>query len=78
MTGRLVSEYPVAKVRDLIARTLERVVAERAPVLEMRDVSVSLWRWEYEILLLPLSEGGGRVDTVYSLPQIGAEIRRGR
>ncbi|MBI3507796.1 MAG: PAS domain-containing protein [Proteobacteria bacterium] len=76
MTGKPLAEYPNPKVRDLIRRTLLRVVDTRAPVREMRDVTVSLWRWEYEILLVPLSADGATVDTIYSLPQIGSEIRR--
>ncbi|MBL8834578.1 MAG: PAS domain-containing protein [Rhodospirillales bacterium] len=76
MTGKPLSAYGDPKVRELIRRTLVRVVETRAPVLEMRDIAVSLWRWEYEILLVPLSADGRNVDTVYSLPQIGSEIRR--
>lgn len=76
MTGLLVSQYPETKVRELIRRTLARVVETRAPVLEMRNVAISHWRYEYEIFLVPLSADGVHVDTVYSLPQIGAEIRR--
>ncbi len=76
MSGRPLSDYPEPRVREIIARTLARVVATRAPVREMRDIAVSAWRWEYEILLVPLSRDGTRVDAIYSLPQIGAEIRR--
>ncbi len=76
MTGKSLSDYREPKVRDLIRRTLLRVVDARAPVLEMRNITVSLWRWEYEILLVPLSADGRNVDTIYSLPQIGSEIRR--
>ncbi|CAN0414021.1 unnamed protein product, partial [Phaeothamnion confervicola] len=66
MTGRLVSDYPEPRVRDLIRRTLVRVVETAAPVLEMRNITISHWRWEYEIFLVPLSDDGVRVDTVYS------------
>jgi hypothetical protein len=76
MTGKSLADYPESRVRELIRRTLLRVVATRAPVLEMRDITISLWRWEYEILLVPLSADGQNVDTIYSLPQIGSEIRR--
>lgn len=78
MTGRTLDEYPEPRVREVIRRTLLRVVNARAPVRDMRDITVSLWRWEYEILLVPLSRDGETVDTIYSLPQIGAEIRRPR
>lgn len=76
MTGKSLADYSEPRVRELIRRTLLRVVDTRAPVLEMRNITVSLWRWEYEILLVPLSGDGRNVDTVYSLPQIGSEIRR--
>jgi len=76
MTGKALSDYSEPRVRELIRCTLLRVVDTRAPALEMRDITVSLWRWEYEILLVPLSADGQNVDTVYSLPQIGSEIRR--
>ncbi len=76
MTGRPLADYPDAKVREVIRRTLQRVVDTRAPVREMRDITVSLWRWEYEILLVPVAGDCGRVETIYSLPQIGSEIRR--
>lgn len=76
MTGKLVSQYPEPKVRELIRRTLMRVVQTKTPVLEMRNVTISHWRWEYEIFLVPISNDGMRVETVYSLPQIGSEIRR--
>jgi hypothetical protein len=76
MTGKSLAAYSEPRVRELIRRTLLRVVDSRAPVLEMRDITISLWRWEYEILLVPLSADGLNVDTIYSLPQIGSEIRR--
>ncbi len=78
MTGRTLDEYPEPRVREIIRRTLARVVRSRSPAREMRDITVSLWRWEYEILLVPLSRDGENVDTIYSLPHIGAEIRRPR
>jgi hypothetical protein len=76
MTGKSLAEYPEPRVREVIRRTLARVVETRAPVRDLRDITVSLWRWEYEILLVPMSHDGMRVDAIYSLPQIGAEIRR--
>jgi hypothetical protein len=76
MSGRLLADYPDPKIREVIRRTLQSVVDTRAPVREMRDITVSLWRWEYEILLVPLAGSCGQVETIYSLPQIGSEIRR--
>lgn len=76
MTGKSLADYSEPHVRETIRRSLLRVVGARAPALEMRDITVSLWRWEYEILLVPLSVDGHNVDTIYSLPQIGSEIRR--
>lgn len=76
MTGKSLADYPEPRVRGLIRHSLLNVVGTRAPVLEKRDITVSLWRWEYEILLVPLSADGQDVDTIYSLPQIGSEIRR--
>lgn len=76
MTGKSLDDYSEPRVRELIRHSLLHVVGTRAPVLEKRDITVSLWRWEYEILLVPLSADGRNVDTIYSLPQIGSEIRR--
>jgi hypothetical protein len=76
MTGKSLADYPEPRVRELIRHSLLSVVGTRAPVLEKRDITISLWRWEYEILLVPLSADGRNVDTIYSLPQIGSEIRR--
>jgi len=76
MTGKSLADYPEPRVRELIRHSLLGVVGTRAPVLEKRDITVSLWRWEYEILLVPLSADGYSVDLIYSLPQIGSEIRR--
>ncbi len=76
MTGKSLADYSDPRVRELIRRSLLQVLETRAPVSQMRDITVSLWRWEYEILLVPLSADGHSVDTVYSLPQIGSEIRR--
>jgi len=74
MTGRRLSLYPDAPVRAMMQATLDDVVAARAPMLVYRDFIFNRAPRRYELLLLPLSAGGGAaVDMILSMPGFDGE-----
>jgi hypothetical protein len=68
MTGKRLSKYPDAPVRALMQTTLDAVVAARVPMLVHRDFLFNGLPRRYELLLLPLSADGVRVDMILSMP----------
>jgi hypothetical protein len=66
MTGKKLSAYPLAGVRDMLFETFARVVAARGPVFLSRDIEYDFRRWRYDGLLLPLSNDGTRIDRLIS------------
>lgn len=71
MTGRRLSEYPSATVREIIRNSYKVVIESRAPLRAVRDFVAENRLRRYEILLLPLSKNGDAVDLIFSLPEFG-------
>jgi hypothetical protein len=66
MTGRMLDEYPIATVRDMIRRSLELVCTTGRPLRSDMDYGSVVRHWRYERLILPLSADGSRVDMLMS------------
>jgi len=75
MTGLTLAEYPFPERAGFMRAGYDAAVATRRPQLAARDFTIDYRRWQYEILLLPLSTDGDKVNMLMSMLEIGRELR---
>lgn len=75
MTGLTLAEYPFPDRAAIMREDYDAVVATGRPHMATRDFSIDYRRWQYEVLLLPLSADGERVNMLMSMLEIGRELR---
>lgn len=63
LTGRYVDEMPFL-FRKFAQPAYAEVMERAAPTCRRINAVEAFWRIRYERLLLPLSDGGGRIDTI--------------
>ncbi len=76
MTGKRRSEYGNPGLREFLMATSARGARLAEPVLVHRDTEIALKRWQYDGLLLPLSDDGIKVDRLLSIMAIWPEAAR--
>ncbi|HZD25284.1 MAG TPA: PAS domain-containing protein [Alphaproteobacteria bacterium] len=59
MTGRFAEELPYRENREQLLARFASLVAQRRPEYGLHDRIVDFQRWRYEVLWLPLANGGG-------------------
>ncbi len=62
MTGRWLEDFPEPQFRQIIARSYNSVVRARVPRHGVRDIVLDGRRRRHEVIILPLSADGERVD----------------
>lgn len=75
MTGLTLADYPFPERATFMREGYDAVVASRQPHLAARDFTIDYRHWRYEILLLPLSTDGEKVNMLMSMLEIGREQR---
>jgi hypothetical protein len=75
MTGLTLAEYPFPERAAFMREGYNAAVASRRPYLAARDFTIDYRRWQYEILLLPLSADGERVNMLMSMLEISRDLR---
>jgi hypothetical protein len=70
LTGRRLAEHPSGVHIPAMRQTLETPVRAREPFHQFRPYSKDTYRWNYESLLLPLSDDGMRVDMLLQMLDI--------
>jgi hypothetical protein len=62
LSGKMLDELPQPQFRALTHRSFAKAVETRAPFHAIRDRVLDGRSARYEVLILPLSRGGGEVD----------------
>jgi hypothetical protein len=73
-TGMMVEDWPDVDQRELLLHTYRRVVADRAPYLRVREITVERERFRYEAIILPLSQDGQTVSMIMSAVASGPSM----
>ena len=66
LTGKEVAMMPTAKLAARVRAHYELVVATGAPVAQHRDGRFDERDWDYEVLVLPLSNDGAAINMLMS------------
>lgn len=72
MTGRRLSEYPSAIVREIIRASYIKVIESREPLRIVRNFVADNRHRSYELLLLPLSRNRDAVELIFSIPEFSS------
>ena len=67
MTGKTIDQLPSSQYRDYVRDRCQRLLVERKPAALLNERILDERMWRYEVLWLPLSDDGDRIDRLMAV-----------